>query len=218
MRRLARVLGAHIRTVAAFLVAVAVDRGLAGVLAPSARLIAAWDAGAIVLLGLLAIMFARAAPERMTANAEAQAEGEWTAFWITVGAVVFSFVAVTGALSNASHLAPATARLRVGLVALTLLLSWLVTQAVFAARYAHEWYEPTGDGSTARGLQFPNEDRPDYWDFLYFSVVLGMTFQVSDVSITARPLRRLAAAHGFLGFVFNTVIVALTVNLAAALV
>ena len=68
-----------------------------------------------------------------------------------------------------------------------------------------------------KGLYFPGGDAPDYWDFVYFAIVLGMTFQVSDVQITSRKLRRLATVHGLLGFLFNTVIVALTVNLAANL-
>ncbi len=68
-----------------------------------------------------------------------------------------------------------------------------------------------------RGLEFPADDLPDYWDFFYFALVLGMTFQVSDVQITARTLRRLATAHGLLGFLFNTVSIALTVNIGASL-
>ncbi len=215
---LARVIRGHVRTLLAFAVAVAAFVVLPRSLAPSARLIASWDIGAVFLLAALSLMFASSPPARMPERAERQQEGEWTAFWITVGAVVFSFVAVTRALSGTSHLTARAADIRVGLVAATLLLSWLVTQSIFAARYAHEWYERRASGELARGLSFPDEDEPDYWDFVYFSVVLGMTFQVSDVAIGARPLRRLAAVHGFLGFVFNTVIVALTVNLAAALV
>ena len=74
-----------------------------------------------------------------------------------------------------------------------------------------------GGGGSDGGLDFPSTKRPDYWDFFYFSAVLGMTFQVSDVQITSRKLRRLATAHGMLGFLFNTVVVALTVNLASGL-
>ena len=218
MMTLARALGGHVRTIAAFALAVVSFASLGRLLEPAGRAIAAWDIGAFVLLAEFAVMFAGATPAQMSERAERQSEGEWTAFWVTIGAVVFSFVAVTNALSDTSHLPARVADVRVALVAATLLLSWLVTQAVFAARYAHEWYERDRTGTLARGLAFPGEDQPDYWDFVYFSVVLGMTFQVSDVDITRRSLRRLAAVHGFLGFVFNTVIVALTVNLAAALV
>ena len=71
-------------------------------------------------------------------------------------------------------------------------------------------------GAVRGGLEFPGGEAPDYWDFFYFSAVLGMTFQVSDVQITNRTLRRLATVHGLVSFAFNTVIVALTVNIAAS--
>jgi uncharacterized membrane protein len=88
----------------------------------------------------------------------------------------------------------------------------------FALRYAHEYYaRDEGGPDVDRGLDFPNENEPDYLDFLYFALVLGMTFQVSDVQITSRKLRRIATLHGLLSFLFNTVIVALTVNIAAGL-
>jgi len=93
-----------------------------------------------------------------------------------------------------------------------------MTHTSFAFRYAHEYYQvdPGGTG-IAGGLDFPGEKRPDYLDFMYFSLVLGMTFQVSDVGITARKLRRLATVQGLLSFLFNTIILALSVNIAAGL-
>jgi uncharacterized membrane protein len=108
-------------------------------------------------------------------------------------------------------------------VVITLFLSWLATHILFAIRYAHEYYTPNrsadrSDSQQQGGLEFPHEPAPDYWDFLYFALVLGMTFQVSDVQITARTLRRLATVHGLLSFLFNTIIVALMVNIAASLV
>jgi uncharacterized membrane protein len=104
------------------------------------------------------------------------------------------------------------------LVASTLFASWLVTHVLFAFRYAHEFYaRDLGGPDFDRGLEFPEEREPDYLDFLYFSLVLGMTFQVSDVQITSRKFRRVAALHGLLSFLFNTVIIAFTVNIAAGL-
>jgi uncharacterized membrane protein len=97
-------------------------------------------------------------------------------------------------------------------------LSWLVTHVTFAFRYAHEYYaRDAGGPDLDGGLEFPLEKAPDYLDFLYFALVLGMTFQVSDVQITSRKLRRVATLHGLLSFLFNTVIVAFTVNIAAGL-
>lgn len=182
------------------------------------RAILAWDFGVIVFLVLSAFLFTTERLDRMAEDAEAQEEGEWTVFWLTLAAVTFSFVAVIGEFSGTKDLPPAERNLHVILVAVTLLVSWLMTHTTFAFRYAHEYYEvdPAGPGIVG-GLEFPSERRPDYLDFMYFALVLGMTFQVSDVQITARKFRRLAAAHGLLSFLYNTIILALTVNLAAGL-
>jgi len=88
---------------------------------------------------------------------------------------------------------------------------------VFALRYAHEYNDRLPDGCIQGGLLFPGQSAPDYLDFLYFSAVIDVTFQVSDVQIEGRRLRRLALLHGLLSFLFNTVIVALTANIAAGL-
>ena len=213
-----RLVRSHPRFFAALVAAALAFAACAHRLAPPVRNVVTWDSGAFVYLAGLVGMFARSAPDAMPRNAERQQEGEWTIFWVTLGAVVFSFSAVLHALSGTSHLPSDVVDARVSLVAATLLLSWFLTQTVFAMRYAHEYYARQPGGALQGGLQFPGENEPDYWDFLYFAVVLGMTFQVSDVQISARALRRLATVHGFLGFVFNTVIIALTVNLAAALV
>jgi uncharacterized membrane protein len=90
-----------------------------------------------------------------------------------------------------------------------------MTNVTFAYRYAHEYYARDESGTVARGLEFPGEAHPDYLDFVYFAFVIGMTFQVSDVQITNRTLRRVATMHGLIGFLFNTVILALTVNIVA---
>lgn len=182
------------------------------------RAILAWDIGGLVLLGLCAHLFSGEREDRMAADAARQEEGEWTIFWITLAAAAFSFAAILAEFSGTKGL-PASARgWHVALVAATLLLSWLVTHTLFALRYAHEYYgRGTSPGAVQGGLTFPDDAVPDYWDFVYFSLVLGMTFQVSDVEITGRKLRRLATVHGFLSFVFNTTILALSVNIASSL-
>ena len=181
------------------------------------RGIAAWDVGTCTYLVLMLVLFARTPVSRMPARAEAQQDGEWTLFFLVLAAIGISFAALIGEFGSMKAAAGAK-ELKVALVAATLVLSWLLAQAVFALRYAHEFYQVSpGRQDVDGGLAFPGEAQPDYWDFLYFSVVLGMTFQVSDVQITARKLRRLATLHGLLGFVFNTVIIALSVNLASGL-
>ena len=82
--------------------------------------------------------------------------------------------------------------------------------------YAHGFYSD-GDQSSFGGLEFPNEKEPDFLDFAYFSFVIGMTCQVSDVQISSQEMRRLALVHGLLSFLFNTLILALAINLASGL-
>jgi uncharacterized membrane protein len=183
------------------------------------RSIVAWDSGVVVYLIASAFLFTTERHDRMAADAVAQEEGEWTIFWLTLAAVAFSLAAIVGEFSSMTkEMPPPERRIHVILVAVTLFVSWLMLHTTFAFRYAHEYYqvEDTTEGITG-GLEFPGERRPDYLDFLYFSLVLGMTFQVSDVQISARKFRRMASVHGLLSFLFNTVIVALTVNLAAGL-
>jgi uncharacterized membrane protein len=184
----------------------------------STRAILAWDVGVVVFLAGIGLLFASEHQHRMQRDAAAQEEGEWTIFGVSLAAVIASFAAIGMEFSTTSGLPAADKRLHVALVAVTLALSWLATQTMFALRYAHEYYElKPGRSVIAGGLAFPGEGAPDYLDFMYFALVLGMTFQVSDVQITSRKLRRLAALHGLLGFLFNTIIIALTVNIAAGL-
>ncbi len=182
------------------------------------RAIISWDGFIAIYLVFIFHLFSVQRPEHMPIDAAAQQEGEWTIFCITIGAVAASFAAIVYEFSLSKEMAPTVRGAHVALVAFTLLASWLMTHIVFALRYAHEYYE-TAPGSTRidGGLQFPADDDPDYFDFVYFALVLGMTFQVSDVQITSRTLRRLATVHGMLGFLFNTVIIALTVNIGASL-
>lgn len=215
-----RVLAGHPRTFAALAIGLAAWLLLGGI-APGwpnqTRAITGWDVGAFAFLVLALHLFVTRPPPEMAAEAEAQEEGAWTIFWVMLLGTIFSFAALSGEFSGLKDLPRVERGLHVALVAATLMLSWLLAHVVFTFRYAHEWYDLDGLGQTKGGLQFPSDDQPDYLDFLYFSVVIGMTFQVSDVQITARRLRRLALLHGMISFLFNTVIVALTVNIAAGL-
>lgn len=104
-----------------------------------------------------------------------------------------------------------------------IICSWVLVHTVFTLRYAHMFYGRTrrdqhDQSKQLRGLEFPDEPEPDYLDFTYFSFVLGMTFQVSDVTISSRQIRRLALVHGLLSFAFNTLLVALTINVVSGLI
>ena len=112
-------------------------------------------------------------------------------------------------------LLPAPLLKRLGLATVTIALSWAAVHTTFALHYAHDYYR----GDQPGGLQFPSgdqHDHADYWDFVYFSFVIGMTAQVSDVGITDKTIRRTATAHGIISFFFNTALLALMVNIAAS--
>ena len=214
-----RVMQGHLRTTAAIAAGLVAYVLLPGSMTAAMRTVVAWDIGAVLLMGLAVRLFLDGSDASVASHAVEQAEGEWVIFGVTLAGVLVSFVALTAVLSGVKELPAFTKQWQVALVAATLLLSWLVTHMVFALRYAHEYYAKDGTPGPGidGGLEFPGGQPPDYWDFCYFSLVLGMTFQVSDVQITSRKLRRLALAHGLVGFLFNTVIVALTVNIAASL-
>ncbi len=100
-----------------------------------------------------------------------------------------------------------------------MLFSWILIHTSFTLRYAHIFYgdHKTKPNTHAGGLDFPGDTLPDYLDFAYFSFVLGMTFQVSDVQITSKRFRRLALLHGLISFSFDTTMIALTINILAGI-
>ena len=219
MNSLLHVLRGRPRLLAGLVFGVIVGLILPNSLRPVARAILAWDAGVLLFLVAAVHLFYNRQPEDMDEDAERQEEGEWTVFGLTVIGIIASFVAIVSEFA-ALKSAPEDARpLHVVLVAVTLALSWLMSQTTFAFRYAHEYYARSDEAQAGvdGGLMFPGTEQPDYFDFMYFALVLGMTFQVSDVQITSRKLRRLATMQGIIGFVFNTVILALTINLMAGL-
>lgn len=110
-----------------------------------------------------------------------------------------------------------TSSLRIAVAVAGMLFSWFLIHTIFTLRYAHIYYgdHETKPNTHAGGLEFPGDSKPEYLDFAYYSFVLGMTFQVSDVQITSKRLRSLAMLHGLLSFVFNTIMIALTINLIA---
>jgi len=102
--------------------------------------------------------------------------------------------------------------LQILLIIGTLSLAWLFSNVVYALHYAHLFYTTADGGKDASGVDFPGSKEPDYWDFLYFSTCLGMTFQVSDMNITSPRVRRVVMFHCLAAFVFNLGIIAFTIN------
>jgi uncharacterized membrane protein len=179
---------------------------------PTTRMLVGWDIGVLIyLVAAAAVMTQCASVAQMKANAAAQDEGAFAILVLTVAAAIASLGAIFAELAEIEHTDPhygLYGALAIG----TVVLSWTFIHTIFALHYTHEFY---GSGAHKNGLRFPEDNQPDYWDFIYFSFVIGMTFQVSDVAVTHKSVRRTVVAHGVLSFFFATAIVAMTVNIAA---
>lgn len=176
------------------------------------RLLFGWDIALALYLALAFEMMARAGAHQIRRRAAVQDEGKLAILVLTVAAALASLAAIVAELGMAAN-GGARQPGQLVLATVTILLSWAFIHTMFALHYAHEFYDQTG----GRGIAFPGgDDEPDYWDFVYFAFVIGMTSQVSDVGITSKQIRRTATAHGVVSFVFNAALLALTVNIAAS--
>lgn len=208
------------------LIASLVVAGVVAVLLPSwlrlpSRVLCVWDTGMLCFLGLSWWVMLRATPATMRLNAKRQDQGRLVILSLVTAAACASILAIGFLLKDAKSGSSAIVLLHIVLSVVTILGSWLLVHTIFALHYAHEYYRDESkalDADRAEGLDFPGDSEPDYWDFLYFSFVIGMTSQVSDVQIESRSMRRLGLLHGVLSFFFNTAIVAMSINIIAGLI
>jgi len=176
------------------------------------RLLVAWDVAVTLYLVLLYLLMARSRVNDIRRHAANLDEGRFVILVLTIAAALASLGAILVELSTSQGETRTPTQLILATV--TIVLSWFFIHSMFALHYAHEFY---GDrGGKHSGLNFPGEEEADYWDFVYFSFVIGMTCQVSDVAIATRPIRHVATAHGIVAFFFNAALLALTVNIAAS--
>jgi uncharacterized membrane protein len=174
------------------------------------RLLIGWDVFVGLYLLLVFTMVFSGGVAHIRRNARLQDDGRFVILLVTAIGAFASIAAIVFELGDHNHSAP-----QLALATVTIALSWAAVHTTFALHYAHEYYRGTKPG----GLQFPSGDQhedADYWDFVYFSFVIGMTAQVSDVGITDKTIRRTATAHGVISFIYNTALVALMVNIAAS--
>jgi uncharacterized membrane protein len=186
------------------------------------RILCAWNSGADFFLAITWWKMIKATPEKTRRYAENEYEGHLAIFMLVIAAACASVLAIVFLLTDKKGLSEILLILHVVLSIMTIVGSWLLVHTMFALQYAHSYYQhqtPTNtSGEINRGLDFPNNDYPDYWEFLYYSFVVGMTSQVSDVQTTSSAMRRLTLLHGILSFFFNTTIVAITINIIAGLI
>jgi uncharacterized membrane protein len=184
-----------------------------------AAILVGWD---VVCIGYLASSLwnmAGRSSDEIRARAAREDQGRPTILTVVLLAAAAAIVAIMLELSQARQAVGLAMALRVALAFVTVAASWIMVHLMFALHYAHGYYDAHESGrGDAEGLNFPGGEEPDYWDFLYFSVIIGVAAQTADVAITGRSLRRLNTVHALFAFAFNTVIVALTINLLAGLV
>ena len=135
----------------------------------------------------------------------------------SLAAVVASLFAVVAELHGVRGLEPSRRVLHFALTAATVMCSWLFVQVIFAAHYAHRYYGGERDGPIRAGLDFGQDEDPDFWDFLYFAATIGATSQTSDVAVRSKAMRRTVLAQAIFAFFFNTTVLALAINIAAGL-
>ncbi len=222
--RFSRALG-HIDASPRLLISIVVS-GLVCLLLPYTmhlpiRVIVTWDVGALCYLTLAWNVIASASPGRIRRWVQRHDASSWVLFALAISASCASLVAVCFVLATAKGQPPITMIVHVALSLVSVVCSWFLVHTLFALRYAHSYYgdiDPSPRYLKAGGLNFPDdEENPNYWDFAYFSLTIGMTFQVSDVSISSNVLRRLAMLHALLSFAFYTVILGLSISLISNL-
>lgn len=176
------------------------------------RLLTAWSCSTGLYLALALAMMFRSNVEKIRSRAAAQDEGRMVILGLVTITALVSLAGVTLELARAKANPGQDGWRHVGLAAATVLLSWSFLHTVFAIHYAHEYYSgPEG------GLEFPGREPPDYWDFMYYSFIIGTSCATADVDVSDRSIRKTTALHCIVSFFFNSTILALMVNVGAEL-
>ncbi len=218
MTRLLRVIRARPRLIIAALVAVAV-----GVLLPRSsalhfltRALITWNVGTCLYVALAAMMMARSSGEQMRRRAKQQDDGKVLILILVVVTSVASLAAIAGELSIIKDTQGWLRIARFALAGLTVASSWAFIQTMFAMHYAHDYYLDLEHGRSP-GLVFPDEGARHYGDFFYVAAIIGTSGQTADVSFASPAMRRLATLHCVLAYAFNTIVLALLINISASL-
>jgi len=208
---LLRVIRARPRLLLSFALGLLVLALLPSTLRVATRLVVGWDVAVVLYLVLVCILMAQSPPGHIRDHAARDDESRFVILLLTVVAALASLGAILAELGTSQGGSRTPVQLALALT--TIVLSWAFIHIIFAVHYAHEYY---GSGGKQSGLNFPGDDDPDYWDFVYFAFVIGMTCQLSDVAVAGKPIRRVVNGHGIVSFFFNTALLALSVNIAAS--
>ena len=176
--------------------------------------LAGWDVGVLCYLSFGWLLVARSDEKSTQLRAQRYDPNNYVIFLLVVSAATASVVAIGFIVGEIRELPFWSRTVRITLSIAALFLSWLLIHTLFAFHYARLYYwQPQDEKTHHRGLRFPDDDEPDYLDFAYYSFVVGMTSQVSDVAVLSRPMRRLTLIHGILSFIYNIAVLAMSINI-----
>jgi uncharacterized membrane protein len=170
-----------------------------------------WDMGALTLLALSWGGISNADAEATRQRAGSEDPGRTLVYVIVVTTSSVSLLAATLLLRNTNTLPPEFAGAVAALCLVTVALAWTTTHAAFTFRYAHLYYREDSEG--VGGVDLPGKEPPTYFDFAYFAFTIGMCFQVSDICVTSRQIRRAVLLHAVISFAYNSIILAFVLNL-----
>jgi len=177
------------------------------------RMVIGWDAGALTLVLLALVVILRADSAATRKRAGSNDPGRHVVFIIALVASLFSLFVAAFVFKQVRSLAGREQPLWMALTLGAIALSWTMTHTAYTLRYAHLYYR----GGGHHGLQFPGDEAPADIDFAYFAFTVGMCFQVSDVAVSSTACRRAVLLHATLSFVYNTMILALALNVVLGL-
>lgn len=180
---------------------------------PLVRVMIGWDSFSLLMVAFGWITFFQTTAQQIRVQAKVQDENRVVIFSIVLIATLAGLIAVIILIITKTE-NTYQSEMKIPLAVAGMFLSWLLIHTTFTLRYAHIFYGNHREkpDTNAGGLEFPKEDKPDYLDFAYFSFNIGMTFQVSDVEITTKRLRKLVLLHSLISFIYATIMIALTIN------
>lgn len=180
-----------------------------------------WNVAAGLFVAMVFFLIWRSDEARVRQHAAQEDENRAVLMSIILGAASVSLAAIIYAIRESKGQAghPSSAHsLALGLSISTLVLNWLVVQSLFTLHYAHRYFgDSNKDKKIDGGVKFPGEQPKTYKDFLYIAICVGCTCQVSDFDITTVRFRNLITTHAVVAFVFNTMVLALGINIVASL-
>jgi uncharacterized membrane protein len=188
-----------------------------GIFREATRALIAWNVGAWAFLAMIALMVARERGDLVRRHAAAEDENEWALMLLAIIAAAAAIAAILWELGPVKDMAGLSKAFHIALVAATLLSAWAFIHVMFALHYAGAYYSPKA-GAIRGGLKFPETQDPSWSDFFYQAFVIGCACATADVNTTTKGMRSICAIHGVVAFFFNTIILALTINIGAGFI